>query len=302
MASGHLNPGTLKNSFIVGLTLGLLTVTGQAAETPQQAIQTNTAKANELPKFKGASESVLFSENFESGTEFLDFLKADASRFTHFNRVPDSNKIEFTKALVAQGKQSLMLAAEKSGRDVSKASLEKEGLDFRDGDIVKLSGLVFIPANQKLKDLFLFDLECITCWPKGILKNQHMGIRLMLRDDLGFVSVERGKIGFRKEPFYPIKPWKRFPENRWVQVDWVLNLSTITSGDTNVYIDNVLTLTTKGINMPSTDVIHKLFKLDLTLPLRYDKFEFGITANGSDDKTTLYMDNISISVLDKMPQ
>ncbi len=288
--------------FVLFTLLGFIAYSANAEYAPGRSEQSNAALVKQLETFKGSRETILFSDDFELGAEFGDFFKRDYSRYTHFNKIPTSNRIEIVNTMAFRGQKSLMLIAAESNSDVSKASLEKEQLDFREGDIVKMAAMVFIPSKQNLKDLFLFDLECVNCWNKGIFKNPHMGIRLMLRDELGFVSIERGKIGFRNEPFYPIKPWKPFPEDRWVKLDWVLNLSTKVTGQTAVYIDNELVLWASGINMPNVSPVYKLFGLGASGQMQYDKFEFGITANGFQGKTTIYMDDISISRLDKMPR
>lgn len=222
---------------------------------------------------------LIFFDDFNQSNDLISLF--DPGRFTHFEKTLDANII---KIMPSGDGFSAGFYAE-SNSVVSKASLEVEGFSFEEGQTILMSALVYV-KDSDINGLFLFDLECIVCWPTNLPPedNKHIGIRLMILD--GYLAVERGKIGYRDGTL--TDQTIPFPTEEWVTLSWLVQLSP-DNGYTEAYIDDQIVLSRYGENMLSGPSVPYV---------RYDKFEFGITANGSSSNIIAYFDDISVYVVE----
>lgn len=245
-----------------------------------------------VQKVGAKGERLLFSDGFENVQNFSDLLPGNASRWTNVQRTHDDNKVEMETRVVRGGSRALHLYS-KPARNVSKADIERGGLDLREGQRVTISAWFYIPGNHSLRELYLMDMECESCWPENSRrKNKSPGVRLALKSDAGILAVERGKIGFRKGTLRGAQVG--FPRNRWVHLKWISVLSTQEDGLSEVYMDGQKILSARAINMPSP-AIFKKYGIRLKQPIRYDRVQFGITANGTSAPVRMYLDDVRIT-------
>lgn len=265
-------------------------------KTLQRFILITLATAVLLPPV-ARSDTVLFEDGFEQVATLMELFKSDGSRWTNLTRTSKTNQLEIKRDSVPSGKQALCFQADPHTGEVSKASIHHEGFDLREGQRIRVGASVYIPSGKSLNEVFLVDLECVKCWPAdSSYPNKSPGVRLALKKDEGFVTIDRGKIGYRKDHLQPVKNMP-VPRDRWFRLEWLMTLSTSADGRTEVYIDGDKVLESAGVNLPNPDYVEQKFGISLKRPMRYDRLEVGITANSSIVPQTVCMDDISLTQL-----
>ena len=112
----------------------------------------------------------------------------------------------------------------------------------------------------------------------------------MLKGRAGYPTVERGKIGYRSS-------WKpastRLPRDRWFKLGLEVLLGIGNAGRSQILIDDRPVFDHRGTNMPDMKYFRSKFGVRLS-DEKYDKVQVGITANGSSDVVSLFVDDIRI--------
>lgn len=238
----------------------------------------------------------LFEDGFEQVGDVLELLPLDRSRWTHLKTTYKDSRFELTPNYRGRDGTVLRVLGARAQGSVSKASIEREGFDFREGHRVALSAWMFIAGTGSLNNLFIFDLECLTCWSAdNVHPNQTPGIRLFLKGTAGYLAVDRGKIGIKHGTFMQARQTRvAFPRDRWVHVEWVLGLSAGEAGYTEVCLDGRKILTGTGPNLIDPNIFAR-YGVKLNRPVKYDKIELGVTASSSSDPMVMYLDDIRVS-------
>lgn len=155
----------------------------------------------------------------------------------------------------------------------AKASLSTELVHFTNGDKVRYVAWYFL---EKGRPTSIVDIE--STW-----LHQYGGIRIML-DQNYHLWVELkflGKPNWKQDSGKQVE----FPTGKWVKIQWDLVLSE-TAGSVELRQDDVLILKGKGRTLPLSDIV-------------YNNLEVGISANPVGEESVLYVDDISISVVEK---
>lgn len=245
------------------------------------------------PASSGSGKLNGFSDGFEV-KKFLDLFPHDRSRWTHYQSTFPQNKAELVDAQPQSGETALRLFAVPSTSKVSKSDVEKEDFELRAGQTLQVSAWFLIPPEVDIKNLFLIDIECRTCWPENSsYPNQSPGIRLKLQDRDGAPTVERGKIGL-KNMRNELPKRAALPRGRWFKLEWRVELGNEENGKSEILIDDEVVFRGQGATFLDPQSFMK-WNIQLRDAL-YDRFQVGITANSSPNPIELFVDTVSFKV------
>ena len=236
---------------------------------------------------------LIFQDSFENADRFLDLFEKNGRRWTHFQRTIESNEIEVVSRGARRGTNALRLLAVPSGKTVSKADVERALPLLKEGDTLIIQAWMFLPRGPSLEDVFLLDLECGSCWPTfALVSNKSPGIRIQLKGDVGYPLVERGKIGlsnYRHNGAGPIRP---VPRGVWTRMRFYARLASNETGLVRVEFDDRVVFSSNGPNLPDP----RLFiRYGIFLKhTGYDRFQIGVTANGSRNPVEMMLDTVSV--------
>jgi len=213
------------------------------------------------------------------------------------NPANKENKIGLTNTIASEGNYSLSLLSVGSDETLSKIDIEKGGLVVSEGQTVDISAKFFIESDANLQNLLLIDLECCDCWDPNVPENKCPGIRLMLSGGNDYLSIERGKIGLETLE----QDLVRFPRNEWVNVRWVMNLSSGKEGMNQLYLNDQLVIDETESNFPNEEIFKATFaaegiNFDLQKPVSYERVQIGATANPTTEEIQIYVDDFSLHV------
>ena len=195
----------------------------------------------------------VFEDGFESANDdFTDLFPQNGSRWSNVqvvNSESGENEIGLSQNIVLSGNNSLRIFSNQSQQTLSKVDIEKGELNLSEGSMVTVEANFYITTTSNIKDIFLMDLECCSCWDPDVADNQCPGIRLIMSGENDFLSIERGKI-LESTILQSDVP---FPRNEWVNVKWEMVLSSEIDGSNKLYINDQLVISLGGINMPNAE-------------------------------------------------
>ncbi len=245
---------------------------------------------------RDAEEPWRFTSHFDDASLMRDLFPSDLSGWTNvqciqpggnqasepsgLSVVSGTNSIRLDSVHAVSGTTALRFEAPPSGTSVSKASIAKEGVDFKPGDKVTARFKIFLADNGSAENLFLVDFESTEL-------NGYPGRRLALSSsqELILESKNSGAPYGSGPHFKPSSTSKvAMPKGRWVAVEIELYLSRGQDGFAKIWQDGALMVDAKGQTFPiEPEISH------------FNWVEFGITANASGTKQELWMDDISLS-------
>ncbi len=243
--------------------------------------------------------------SFEDGFETEDLNKEalivpGGSRWTkvqQVNPVMANNAWSVQDEKVSEGAHALHLLAQPSDDILSKMDIEKQGFYAPEGSTIRIEADFFIKStSDELKDLFLIDVECCSCWDPSVDNNQCPGIRLKLSED-NFLSIERGKI--LGSSLHQTE--RTFPLGEWVNIIWQMELSPDQEGLNILYINGEPVLQETGHNMPNAAAFKSEFEqhgieFELQAPLVYERIQIGATANPTSHQVEMYVDDFRLNI------
>ena len=249
------------------------------------------------------AESFSFSDGFEGVDGDFDALfPDDNSRWTKVQLVDSTsgeNRINLTNEQAFEGDYSLSILSVGSDDILSKNDLEKGGLSLAEGQTVTIGAHFYLESEANIENLLLLDVECCSCWDPSVPDNQCPGIRLMLSNgDVGdYLFIERGKIGLETLEQGEVV----FPRNEWVEVRWIMQLSSNENGTNQLFINGTLAIDEIGGNMPNERVFKDIFAaenidFELQTPVIYERLQIGATANPTEHEIQLYVDDFLVEV------
>ncbi len=230
-----------------------------------------------------------FTDGFELAQSIEDLLAPDGSRWTHVQRTPASNRVEITTERSRSGQRSVrMVAGAYDGETASKADLELERLELREGDRVWVEFWTWMAESAETRNVFVWDLEAPqTCTDGDACPAEGTGSvcpapgrRLYLSgsDGRAFTS-DLGK-WCRGATFRA--PASTFETERWVRIRIDIELQSTANGRLQVYQNDALVLDETGVTLPRADAV-------------YTRMQIGITANGSTTASNeLFLDDVSV--------
>lgn len=258
---------------------------------------TQTEAEIEIPE----STTFLFEDSFETTNgEFNELFPEDGSRWTNVqivNPTGKTNTLALSSSIVNNGTTALAIFSNQSDEILSKADIEKSGLQASAGSTVIIAADFYIDSDINLENLLLIDLECCSCWDPSVPENQCPGVRLMMSGGDDYLAIERGKIAGD----LLVQTSTPFPRREWVSLRWELTLSPNQDGGNLLYMNDALILSENGMNMPNAAIFRALFAendidFELQEPVSYERIQIGATANPDSEDLLLYVDNFSIQI------
>ncbi|MBK9577647.1 MAG: heparin lyase I family protein [Fibrobacteres bacterium] len=267
------------------LPIGLVVLMGACSDTEAPEPPT------EAPPWR-------FHSDFERASTFMDLFPTDLSGWTNVQCVqPDgtqssapsglsvvsgSNRISLDPSLAGLGAKAMKFEAPPTGSSVSKASIAKQGVDFKPGDQVVVKFRLYLEDHGSAENLFLMDLESMEL-------SGYPGRRLAISGSQELILESKNAGGaYGSGPnFKPTSASKvAVPKGQWVSIQVDLVLARDDQGSVKIWQDGLLVVVANGMTFPTEpDITH------------YDWVEFGQTANSSANAQTLWMDDISITRL-----
>lgn len=245
--------------------------------------------------------SFSFQDGFEQTDNLIDNLfPADGSRWTSIQQVnpaAGANDITIENEIVSEGKDALRIFSMPADDILSKMDIEKQGFFATSGETITIEADLYINSDENLQDLFLLDVECCSCWDMSVSDNQCPGIRLKFSGAENYLSIERGKILERTISQNRFS----FPKREWVNVRWIMQLSSEDDGYNTLIINDQIVIEEVGSNLPNQRSFREVFaaegvNFELSEPLGYERIQIGATANPTEHEVEMYLDNFSLTI------
>lgn len=216
-----------------------------------------------------------FADDFERGSETLDLFQQDFSRWHGRQLVPQQNEVELTTKRAHSGRQALRCLASASADGItSRADIQLERLRFVQGDDVWSQCWLYFGEAGDWNSVFLWDLEASTKWKSP-------GRRVYIQGENRLASG-LGKWFGSNTVRQPLAPRIGVPVNKWFRLRIHLHLSAKKDGRIEVWQDEAKVLDAACQTLPTAQAV-------------YDRWQIGLTANGSSRAHVLYVDDIIIS-------
>ncbi len=221
-----------------------------------------------------------YSDDFEQYSA-IDSTFFAPDRWDFFQLTVAGNTMDIDSQIVHSGNQALRCYANgTTDQIVSKATIQKQGIGWQQGDTIRFEGYFYIEGN--LENLFILDIE------ESASISYSPGIRLMFSKE-GYLMVERGKMNMStiQQKSGQEIAW---PKNQWVKLTYEVLFSQRKKGYVKLWQNNQAVLEAHNIKtMPKDILYYSLGTSDI-----YSNFEIGITANGGNKPSTLYLDDFSV--------
>ncbi|MEO1451150.1 MAG: heparin lyase I family protein, partial [Bacteroidota bacterium] len=223
-----------------------------------------------------------YADDFEIYSNIGELIDGDNELWSFSQLTRAENVIMLDTSRAHTGNYSVRFEAEPTTAELgaSKASINKQFMAFWEGEIVEIRAWYYIPGQQQLEWLFLFDLE------EKVSIGAGPGMRLALVDNA--LALEH------KYPnpnvFQPEANKRLFPRNSWVQIRMETLLSQQKEGWVKIWQNDTLIIDQSDWQTLPRDF---LYSQQGTKGM-YNQIEFGITANTDQGQTMLYLDDISV--------
>lgn len=222
-----------------------------------------------------------FQDSFENYSTLSNLLLPNNQLWSFTQNTRAGNSIDVDTINVHSGRKSLKFMAKKSDADgSSKASIAKQNMAFWEDETVKMSTWYFIEGTSSLEWLFLMDIEEQTAIGAG------PGMRLALVNNQLRVEYKFNEKDITQSAGKEID----FPRNKWVQIEWEINLSKNKTGTVKLWQDGKLIIDSKNNTTLPTDFLY----FQQGTKGMYSSFEIGITANSKNSDLTLWVDDVGI--------
>ncbi|MEL6696676.1 MAG: hypothetical protein AAFP89_10560 [Bacteroidota bacterium] len=224
-----------------------------------------------------------YDDGFESYQSIEAIIDGDDENWSFFQQTLPENNIRLDTTIVHSGKQSIKFVGSQTIDKLSKASINKQHMAFWEGEIVSVDFWLYIVGNDPLEWLFLFDIEEQTAIGAG------PGMRLALVEGKILLEHKYGNPNVAQEG-----DGIRFPRDQWVNVRFESLLSQRKQGYVKIYQDEVLIIDQQDWRTLPSDFLYARQGTQG----RYSQIEFGVTANPSEHEAILYVDDVSVEVVD----
>lgn len=226
-----------------------------------------------------------FEEDFEAYQTVDDMLLPDDELWSFTQLTATENMLEVDSTFSYNGTRAFKCYAIPSTDEiVSKASISKHNMAFWEGETMRVSGWYYIQGDETLDWLFILDLEEQTAIGAG------PGIRLAVVDDCLMVEHK-----YLEEDIYQSPESKvPFPRNEWVYLIWEVKLSTKNDGSIRVYQNGELIISDNSTVTLPQDLLY----FQQGTKGMYSSVEIGATANSSAYPVTLWVDDITMEIVE----
>jgi len=221
-----------------------------------------------------------------------DLFPASGGGFTNQKSTLSGNSKQIVTDSVLEQRVLRLTAGPRRAGTVSKESLVFQGFSAGEGRNLFVA-LRLKMLGPSVRGVYVIDVECTDCWPKNsTLPNKSPGIRLKIDPQTGRLTIDRGKIGYPREPLESPGGVPAFPVGKWVDMIWQIQLSGNSKVETSVIVDDVVLLQAKGFTLPQDSVFQRYgLKLE---KFRYDYVEIGLTANESPNQQSMLVSRVQV--------
>ena len=227
-----------------------------------------------------------FAEGFEDVDTVEQLFQPDVARWTGIRLRPRNgrNRLEISSRRVHRGRHALhCLAAPTTGASVSSAGIEKVWWRVVEGEVIELSGWLYLVGHAHVPGLAVGAIE--TPMPGG----GWGGLEVILTDR-NELAIERRTFGL-PTICQPMESLVDFPRNRWVQIRLTARLTPQEHGSVALWqngrklvdMDHVATIPQQVQGLPDG------------APETSSRIALGITAAPEQTNVELYMDDLSIA-------
>lgn len=233
-------------------------------------------------KYFGGPNS--YTDNFESYVNIDSTIDGDNLYWSFFQRTIEGNGSVIDTVETHSGNQSIkFFAAASTENEVSKSSISKQKMAFYEGDIVHVEMWYYIEATASADWLFLFDIEEKTAIGAG------PGMRLAIDNDQLVVEHKYLNPNIYQTPGQE----KLVPRDEWFKITFETELSQKKNGYVKVWQNDTLIIEQYNWMTLPKDI---LYAQQGTKGM-YTSLEFGLTANSKDNPMVIYLDDVSVKVL-----
>lgn len=226
-----------------------------------------------------------YHDDFESYSYSDELLYPEDEHWSFRQLTRNENRQTLDTTHFHEGHTSLKFIALRSEEDkVSKSSISKQNMAFREGETLRMSGWYYIEGTQSLDWLFLMDMEEQTAVGAG------PGMRLALVD-----NALRVEYKFNEDDI--IQPSGQeiyFPRNTWVEIVWEVKLSQKKKGSVRLWQNGQLIIESEGNRTLPRDILY----FQQGTKGMYSSCEIGVTANSRENDVTLWVDDITFERVD----
>ena len=234
---------------------------------------------NSCNKDKYFSGPNFYQDDFETYTNLNDLLLPDNQLWSFTQQTRNENQITIDNTKVHSGNKSLKFNAKKSEEGlVSKCSISKQKMSFKEGETVRMTVWYYIESNNLLDWLFLMDLEEQAAIGAG------PGMRLALVDNKLRIEHKFNEKDVIQTPGKEVE----FPRNQWVELIWEVKLSQKNKGSIKLWQNGQLIIDSKNNRTLPKDLLY----FQQGTKGIYSSCEIGITANSKDSDLTIWADDI----------
>lgn len=217
---------------------------------------------------------VEFSDGFENAATVNALLSPTRWSAIQVEGNP-LNTLTLSTSTVHGGSQALRSFAKGYNGTVQKSAITKSGIQFTDQQQLLSEAWFYFESLPDPAYAFLMDVECGGCGITG----KSPGPRIML-DPGGYPAIERGKLGE--------STWHQtiaaVPVGQWFQLQLAIKVGWKNGGRVQLFMNGQLLIDRVGTTAP-------------VFPRRLDRFQYGLTANGTTADSVLYTDDVTITRL-----
>ncbi len=226
-----------------------------------------------------------FSEDFENVAHADSLFQSDDARWSFFQLTVDGNYFAIDTTRAHTGNRSMKFFAHNSSGEVSKCSIAKQNMAFREGETVRMDAWYYIEGNAPADWMFLFDLE------EQVAIGAGPGMRIANVGAENNLVVEHK---YFNPNIYQVAPARSFPRDQWVKLSMEVKLSQKKKGHVRVWQNDTLIISQDKWKTLPKDF---LYSQQGTKGI-YSSIEFGITANTKESDMTIYVDDIEVRTID----
>lgn len=221
-----------------------------------------------------------FEENFETYSQYQQLLPAEDQLWSYTQITLEGSNITVDSTFAHTGNKSLkFFGVGTTEETLSKCSITKQKMAFWEGETVRLTGWYYLQSTDTLDGwLFLMDLEEQAAIGAG------PGMRIAMVENKLRIEHKFNEKDILQTPGQEVE----FPRNQWVEIVWEIKLSQKTEGTVKLYQNGELIINTTG----NTTLPKDLLYFQQGTKGMYSSCEIGLTANGSSQPLTLFVDDV----------
>lgn len=225
-----------------------------------------------------------YTDDFEAYDSIAQIVEGDNINWSFFQLTREENEVSIDSLITHSGNRSVKSVAVASSEDegASKASINKQFMAFYEEETVVADFWIYIVGSVSAEWMFIFDLE------EKVPVGAGPGMRLAIVDDK--LTLEHK---FLNPEVFQEGSGTLLPRDQWVNIRFETKLSRKKKGYVRVYQDDLLVLSADNWKTLPSDVLY----FSQGTKGMYSQIEFGITANSRDNPMVMYVDDVSVEVI-----